>query len=188
MTRSGHRRDQRHELARCSLEQVLQSRSIFSGTDWRAAAAKPWRSKNSGAWVTAKTRAILRRRASCRADAVRRRRVLAAIFGIDGKGANFREIGAVRLRANAAEDAAIFFLDEEMASMGADFFGVAGEQQALLRVVRDERVNRRRVGLSRDAFSWILLELARRLRNLQASATAPGAVPPRRRDAPGDPA
>jgi hypothetical protein len=30
-------------------EHVRQSRSIFSVSDWRAAAAKPWRSKNCGA-------------------------------------------------------------------------------------------------------------------------------------------
>src|SRR6202795_2973840 len=39
-----------------------QSRSIFSVSDRREPAANPWRTKNSGGWVTAKTRDIPRHR------------------------------------------------------------------------------------------------------------------------------
>src|SRR6185437_2883831 len=41
-----------------------QSRAIFSGSACRDEVSKPWRTKNSGACVTANTRAIFRRRAS----------------------------------------------------------------------------------------------------------------------------
>jgi hypothetical protein len=70
---------------------------------------------------------------------------LAAIFWIDGDGANFGEIGAVTFERKTTDHTAIFFLNDKVANISANFFRGAGKQQALRGVVRDERVNRRGV-------------------------------------------
>src|SRR5580693_802905 len=106
---------------------------------------------------------------------------LAAIFGVHRDGADFSEVGTVTFQRKATHDLAVFFLNDKVANIGANFFRGTGKQQALRGIMRYERVNRRGVRNFRATRSHgFSSSLARRaLKSCRAERTAPGAVPPR---------
>ena len=102
-----------------------------------------------------------RRRASARADAIRRAPSPWPRFsGSTAMRADFSEIRAVTFQRKAADDTSMIFLNDESGRYWREFLlRRGGAANPARHNARRARESQRRQKFSRDAFSWIFLEL-----------------------------
>src|ERR1700683_5573328 len=176
-----HRGDHGHKLARPPLRARAAVSFNFFGERLAARGFKPLAEEEirrvrhgKDTRDAAAARLRERKRNQLRSDAT------PANLRIDAERTNLRQIRAIIFERHAAHHVSLLVKNEEMSDAASNLLFRARQKKPLLRVMRDEPVNRLCIGKFRLArphgFSS---SFARRdLKSSRAERTAPGAVPP----------